>query len=93
MSIFRQIVAMLLGLAIMCSCWNEKYEDIVTYGTVGQYITINRKNEHIDVWNIPSYKVLAVETENNKVTIKLSIHDRDITNIESHALYLNFLTN
>ncbi|MBQ2993006.1 MAG: hypothetical protein IJE21_03825 [Alistipes sp.] len=87
MKLLKSIFVIVLATLVMCACWNEKYEDIVTYGTVGQYITINRKNEHIDVWNIPSYKVLAVETENNKVTIKLSIHDRDITNIESHALY------
>ena len=88
MSIFRQIVAMLLGSAIMCSCgeWFEKKDDIITYGTVGEYITINRNNTQIDVFNTPSYKVLAVETENNKATIKLSIRYRDITNIVAHAL-------
>ena len=88
MSIFRQIVAMLLGSAIMCSCgeWFEKKDDIITYGTVGEYITINRNNTQIDVFDTPSYKVLAVETENNKATIKLSIRYRDITNIVVHAL-------
>ena len=88
MSIFRQIVAMLLGSAIMCSCgpWFEKKDDIITYGTVGEYITINRNNTQIDVFNTPSYKVLAVETENNKATIKLSIRYRDLTNIVVHAL-------
>ena len=79
---------MLLGSAIMCSCgpWFEKKDDIITYGTVGEYITINRNNTQIDVFNTPSYKVLAVETENNKATIKLSIRYRDLTNIVVHAL-------
>ncbi len=83
----KSIFVIVLAATIMCSCWNEKHDDIVTYGTVGRYVTINRKNEQIDVLNIPSYKVLDVsKTENNKVKIKLSIYDRDITNIKSHAL-------
>ena len=86
MKLLKSIFVIVLATLVMCACWNEKYEDIVTYGTVGEYITINRNNTQIDVFNTPSYKVLAVETENNKATIKLSIRYRDITNIVVHAL-------
>ena len=86
MKLLKSIFVIVLATLVMCACWNEKYEDIVTYGTVGEYITINRNNTQIDVFDTPSYKVLAVETENNKATIKLSIRYRDLTNIVVHAL-------
>ena len=89
MSIFRQIVAMLLGSAIMCSCgeWFEKKDDIITYGTVGCYTYINRENNQKFIYDILSYNVLgSSKTEDNKVTLTLSLFDEFATTIVSHAL-------
>ena len=84
---YKQIAIVLLTAIMMSSCWQNDYNQITTYGTVGSYITINRDNQLYDNNGNLLYNVLnVIQTEEGGVVITASVFGKAIADIISHAL-------
>ena len=87
MKMLKLIAIELLVVTIACGCWQTDYNQMTTYGTVGKYVSINRANQKYDSCGEVSYNVLdVVQTEDGKVVITISVYDKTIADIISHAL-------
>ena len=82
---YKQIAIVLLTAIMMSSCWQNDYNQITTYGTVGSYVSINRENSKSFLFDYSSYNVLNMYINDN-IEINLSIFNEYVTDIVYHAL-------